>query len=277
MSSIRVKSSAILVLIFGQYLALQHANAFPQEAFTADNDEEIAAKVVEYNGSDSKYSLSENATPVHIQVTGENEDSSQVESSEEFFYLPDIFNTPTYHLQIRYFRLIQDYVNKLITEGRDFLEALLKTMSALPKNMDIGANLTRISNILERIESQDLSKNDLAAITEKTEIIDELTDFYGDLVTIIENFPEKDAAVLKEIYEKIDLDGYNERLEVFLKDTANKITKVANKFFNKLKEEEKEKFAELIKWYEDFKQPKSDLDKYNDAVLLLRYLLEHRI
>ncbi|XP_011212343.3 uncharacterized protein LOC105232382 [Bactrocera dorsalis] len=268
MSSIRVKSPVILALICGLYLALQHANALPQEAFTADDDEEIVARVVA--------TVAENEIPVHVPVTGDDEDSSEVESSEEFFYLPDIFNTPTYRLQIRYFRLIQDYVNKLITEGRDFVEATLTAMNALPESMGLSGNLTRMRNLLERIDSQDLSKNDLASIIEKTEITDELADLYGDFLAIIDALSDDDALVLKEIFDKIDLDGYNERLDVFLKNTANKITKVANKFFNKLSKAEKEKYPELIKWYEDFKQPKSDLDKYNDAVVLVKYLLKHR-
>ncbi|XP_039950897.1 uncharacterized protein LOC120768324 [Bactrocera tryoni] len=271
MSSIRVKSPVILALICGLYLGLQHANAFPQEAFTADDDEEIVTRVIEYNAT-----VAENEIPIHVPVTGDDEDSSDVESSEEFFYLPDIFNTPTYRLQIRYFRLIQDYVNKLITEGRDFVEATLTAMNTLPESFGLSGNLTRMSNLLERIDSQDLSKNDLAAIIEKTEITDELADLYGDFLAIIDGLSDDDALVLKEIFDKIDLDGYNERLDDFLKNTANKITKVANKFFDKLSKAEKQKYAELIKWYEDFKQPKSDLDKYNDAVVLVKYLLTHR-
>ncbi|XP_018787008.1 PREDICTED: uncharacterized protein LOC108967836 [Bactrocera latifrons] len=269
MSGIRVP--VILALICGLYLALQHVNAFPQEAFTADDDEEIVARVVALNAT-----VAENETPVHVPVTGDDEDSSEVESSEEFFYLPDIFNTPTYRLQIRYFRLIQEYVNKLITEGRDFVEATLTAMNPLPESMGLGGNLTRMRNLLERIDSQDLSKNDLASIIEKTEITDELADLYGDFLAIIEAISDDDALVLKEIFDKIDLDGYNERLDVFLKNTSNKITKVAKRFFDKLSKAEKQKYAELIKWYEDFKQPKSDLDKYNDAVVLVKYLLTHR-
>lgn len=210
-----------------------------------------------------------------------NEQSSETasnESSEEFSYLPTIYNTPIYRLEIRYFRLIQGQVNKLITENRDLLVASLKALNALPdKTTEIEATIARMSNILKRIDNQDLSQNDVAAITEKTDIISELTDLYEEFATLLDNgVSENDVAVLEEHLDKIDLDGFNKRLDASLKDTSNKITKVANNFFSKLNEEERRKYAELINWYEGFKQQKSDLDKYNEAVLLLRYLLIHR-
>ncbi|XP_011182125.2 uncharacterized protein LOC105212062 [Zeugodacus cucurbitae] len=280
MNSTSAKSLRTLTLISGLLLALQHVNAFPHGIKTSAEEEETAASVVEFKPSNLVNSLSKvtKATDIEIANTTEveNEESSETDSSEEFFYLPEVYNTPTYRLQIRYFRLTQAYVNKLLTEGRDFLENVLKAMNALPhKTAGIEAYITRISDILKRIKNQDLTKND--AKTEKDDIIYDFTELYGDFETVLNNdMPKDEADLLTEVFEKYDLVGYNERLDVFLKDTANKITKVANKFFNKLNEEEKQKYAELIKWYEDFKQSKTDLDKYNDAVSLIQYLLTHR-
>ncbi|XP_036321712.1 uncharacterized protein LOC118735838 [Rhagoletis pomonella] len=260
-------ANVYVILILLLCLGLQYADSFPQN-FTSTNE---AEETTVETSADSSTFYSEEATTIKYTT----EQSNESESVEETFYLLPEYDTPTYRLHLSNFRLLNAHTNKIISEGRDFLKVSLKAMNALPdKTPGIEANITRMNNLLELIESIDLSKNSYDAIDRKAEIIEELSELYTDFATMLHyQVPKEDAAVLTLLFNKIDLHGFNVRIDESLARTVRKITKLVNRFFTKLTAEEKQKYRELLEWYEHFQKPKDDQDKFDDAVLLFQYLL----
>ncbi|XP_004534956.1 uncharacterized protein LOC101452381 [Ceratitis capitata] len=263
----------LFLLIFTFCLALQHAKAFPHNVATSEESTELGmTKDFERGLAKNTTTTAQITTPAAAEQSTDSTQETDTDSIEDFSYLPVLYNTTINRLTLATLKIAQYHLNTLLTVGHDYITAALKTLNELPnKTSNIQANITRLRDLLKRVEGVDLTKKDLDSFLNKTDLMYKLGDLYGDYPKLLRSL-EIDDDVLSELYNTLGL-----RIKASLKENVKKLTKIFHNFFDELDEKDKLRYAELIKLYDDFKSHDMDLDKFGDALFLLTYLLTNSV
>ncbi|XP_054742466.1 uncharacterized protein LOC129247380 [Anastrepha obliqua] len=265
------------ILILGICLALQGADAVPVKSSAADGAEGATVNTNEGSttiGPNEAKSLDANAADISSE-----ESESESEYPDELMTLLGFNDTKVFRLLMSNYIDLQKFSNAVINISHDFLEVSLKTLSTLPdeKSAGIQRYITRMNRLKKDIDELDMSPISFEYIGERSDILEEFSGLYDDFSKMVFNgLSESDVAVLKELFDKIDLKVYMERIDAALEKTVKKLAKLEDKFFSNLNAEEKQKYAPLVEWYDKFKERKSDQEKLRDASDFNKYLFSHR-
>ncbi|XP_053958845.1 uncharacterized protein LOC128863623 [Anastrepha ludens] len=232
-----------VLLVLGVCLALQLVTAFPhQKPSTANEEDGIKLK--------------------ELQISNE---SKSTDTDFRKLLQSVVFDI---------LAAIQEFPTTLIQETTTFLDDLLVELNALPEKNDYVEELIpELTQLLERMKKVDLKDDSVSGLREKQAVLEEISRVYENFAVIAKTDDEtSETAVLKKVFEKLDLNGLNDRVNNSMKEAVKTYTKIFERFWNSLSEAQREEHLDMSDWYERFQAKETTLGKYQTFIEFLLIL-----
>ncbi|CAD6997716.1 uncharacterized protein LOC101452017 [Ceratitis capitata] len=181
-------------------------------------------------------------------------------------------------------KIIEDHSSTLILETATFLDNVIVELNLLPESNEyIDKLIPELTSLLDRMEKLDLDDKSAPSLHEKAAILHAIARVFTDFDNIVRNNSDEssdssdssdssETAGLKQVLEKLELNGLNERIGISTAKAVQRFTDVMEPFWNSLSEEQKKQHEDLVQWHEHFVAAETDQDKLRTLIEFMTIL-----
>ncbi|XP_004534955.1 uncharacterized protein LOC101452195 [Ceratitis capitata] len=174
-----------------------------------------------------------------------------MQSAEAIAQLPVITFS---QLMIFTFNLTEEHCRKQTQLSHDFIVKMQNELSLLPeRSAYIEALNVRLNNILALTSKTDLNKAENLMKGDRLELLGLTAHLFAELHSIAKSENDtSDVRILKQVFEKTDLQGMLDEVKELVPTTVANFTKVYDKFWKFFDDEQRKDFPELNEMAEEY-------------------------
>ncbi|XP_036322411.1 uncharacterized protein LOC118736423 [Rhagoletis pomonella] len=190
----------------------------------------------------------------------ENEDDLSLKQTKSQTPLEEYLASEILPLMVYTAILVDERSRNVIRASNIFLKQAVEVLIKLPlESESIHSNITRFSNLVERIEGIDLDGDSSAVLAQKSTLLKDITFLLADIdLTARGSVAGRDAV----FYIKPYLKDFHKNLLRSADTVVHKFSIIFARFWNSLSETGKMQLSELSDWWMHFQGAKSSEEKF---------------